>query len=306
MPNLRNLEIMFFTKRFLFSKNFYLRLISLLIVSFSLLSCGIDNSKKDFIISSGDKKGSYFAVATSICDVFNKYHSKQKLTCIAKESKGSDYNLRILARREADLAMIKTVEFNKNFIADAEELNKKTITVAQIHDEDLTFLVSKTSTIRSLSDLNNKIVNIGSIGSSSALIASKYLSDFKIKPKEILHLGATKSFAKICDKKIDAWLYFIGHPNYGFNEILQKCDVRLISLSQKEVHNFTNQFPFLRQSLIDQRHYIKSKEKILTVSSQTILAARDNIDPLIIDLIKNVVINHKDELIRSNPIFKNF
>jgi len=258
-----------------------------------------------FKILSGDKKGSFYAVADSLCKVFNFHHLRDGYQCTALESKGSESNLKSLAAGEADLGIVKTPQFNKFFVKHFSSLENKIDFVTKIHDEYLTILVPKNLKIKSLNDLNNRVVNIGSNGSTSALIAQKYFSDFEIKPEKIVNFGATKSFEFMCNKKIDAWVYFIGHPNDGFLEALNKCDLELITLSTQESANFLKTAPFLREGFIDKELY-KLTQNIETISSETILAARKEIDPKIVMLVQDVFLNHKHDLIAENTIFKGF
>jgi TRAP transporter TAXI family solute receptor len=256
-----------------------------------------------FTIFSGDKKASYYAVASGICNVFNRHYSKSRFECEAIESKGSAKNLELLANGDADFAIIKSSEFNQFFIKDSKELQNKTNFIANIHDEYLTILAQKNLKIKSIADLKNKIVNIGSIGSTSALIIEKYLADFAIKPKEIVNFGAAKSFEMLCDKKIDAWIYFVGHPNSGYKQALEKCDLELVSLSAQEIDNFLKIAPFFKKSSLSKNFYSILKSDLNTISTTTILASKKHLDQRIIDLVKDILINHKDDLIKKNQIF---
>jgi len=203
-----------------------------------------------FTIFSGDKKASFFAVASGICKVFNHHYAKDGYECRAFESKGSEENLYSLAASEADFGIIKTPEFNKFFVKNFSEFENKIEIIAKIHDEYLSILVPKNSQIKSLDNLKGKVVNIGSIGSTSALITQKYFSDFNIQTKKTVNLAASQSFKMMCDKKIDAWVYFIGHPNSGFHEALEKCNLELISISSAEAQNFLKIAPFLKSGVI--------------------------------------------------------
>lgn len=258
-----------------------------------------------FTIFSGDKKASFFAVARGICAVFNRHHGNN-YECIAVVSKGSEKNLHSLASDEADFGIVKTAEFNKIFVKNFSEFENKIDFVARIHDEYLTILVQKKLKIKSLSDLSKRVVNIGSVGSSSALITQKYFSTYDIQPKEIVNFGAAESLKKICDKNIDAWVYFIGHPNVGFQNALEKCDVELISLPQEEAENFLKIAPFLNKGIISREQYSLEAKDIKTISSQTIIAARKGIDQNILKLIQDIIANHKEELMKESAIFKGF
>jgi len=264
------------------------------------------NKKTPFTIFSGDKKASYFAVASGICNVFNLIHAKDNYECVAVASKGSESNLKSLANQEADFAIIKTSDFNKFFVKNFSELENKIDFVAQIHDEYLTILVQKNLKIDSLNDLNDKSVNIGHIGSSSALIIEKYFSNFAINPKKIVNLGAEKSFEMLCNKKIDAWVYFIGHPNTNFQKSLTNCNLKLISLPPQEIQNFLATAPFFKKGIIAKNLYNSLPKNIETISTKTILAARKGIDPKITKLFQDILENHKEELLKENEIFRGF
>jgi len=259
-----------------------------------------------FNIFSGNKKASYYAVANGICNVFNRHYLHQGFECVAVESNGSAENLKLLATGEADLAVIKSSELNQFSINNAKELQNENNLVARIHDEYLTILVQKDCQINNLSDLTNKIVNIGSIGSTSALVVKEYFNDSLIQPKEIVNFGADKSFKMMCDKKIDAWVYFMGHPNDGFKGVLNQCDLKLISLSQDEVNNFLKIAPFLHKDQLARNYYKNLEDNLNTVSSRTFLSSRINLNPKIVELIKNILVNHKEELLTEGDIFKSF
>lgn len=292
----------------LIKKNLQKKII-FLIIFFSLTQCKniFDNySPIKFTIYSGDKSASYYAFALGLCNVFNKHYSSQNFECLPTISKGSLANLTLLANNQADLAIIKTQEFNRFFIANSENLQKNSDFVSDIFDEDLIIITTKKTAIKNLTNLNNKVVNIGSDGSTSALITKKYFTNFAIKPKIILNLSASQSLKKLCKNEIDGWIYFIGHPNLAINQALENCDLEVIKLSKKELNNFRKIAPFLKAKKLTPAHYRSLKNNILTVSSSTILASQRNFNSQIIGLIQDILENHRAELIEQNQIFKNF
>lgn len=267
-----------------------------------------DDYKKEvqFTIFSGDKKATFYKVTSGICNVFNRHYLVEGLRCVAKESAGSETNLHLLSSSEADLAVVKSPEFNNFFVKNSQQLQKKINFVANIHDEYLTVLVQKKLAVKSISDLSDKIVNIGLTGSTSELVIKKYFSDYKIKPKEIVNFGADISLKMMCDKKIDAWIYFIGHPNSGYEEVLKKCDVELIALSENEIANLLKIAAFFQKNTLPKTSYTSLKSDLPTVSSKTILASRKNLDSKIVSLVKKVLVDHKEELVKEGEIFRSF
>jgi len=261
------------------------------------------NEPTQFTIFSGDRKASFYKVASGVCNVFNRHYLNQKFQCIARSSAGSEANLNLLASGEADIAVIKSPEFNKFFIKNSAELQNKTDFVANIHDEYLTIMAQKKLAIKSISDLSGRVVNLGMNGSTSELVISKYFADFEIKPKKIANLGAEKSFEMLCNRRIDAWIYFIGHPNGGYKEALEKCDLELVPLSQNEIVNFLRNAPFFKKTDLPKSYYSTLENDVRTISSKTILASKKNFDPEILDLVKDILTNHREELIKEDVIF---
>lgn len=281
------------------------KIISIIIISTQSSFADITHKKTKFTIFSGDKKASYYAVASGICHVFN-LHYGNKYECQAVESKGSAGNLRSLVSGEADLGIIKTSKLNQLFIKDSPKYNYEKNFITRIHSEHLTILVQKDLNITSISDLKNKSVNIGSEGSSSALVSEKYISKFSINPKKTHHLGASEAFKMMCNNKIDAWIYFIGHPNKGYKKVLDKCNLEMVSIPNNEIENFLSIAPYFEKGKISEKLYSSLSDDVKTISSPTLLSSRDNVDPNIINLIKLVLQKHKKELIEENRIFQSF
>ncbi len=101
----------------------------------------------------------------------------------------------------------------------------------------------------------------------------------------------------MCDKQTDAWVYFVVHPNSGLKEVLEKCDVELISLSKSEIKNFFKILPFLQEKTIAQEFYPSLPRNILTIATPTIIASKKSIDPQIVKMMRDIFDHHKNELV---------
>lgn len=88
--------------------------------------------------------------------------------------------------------------------------------------------------------------------------------------------------------------------------MLEKCDLELIALSQDEVANFLKIAPIFKQTTLSKSYYNNLENDLKTISSETILASRDGLNPKVSELIKNVLLNHQGELIKEAEIFRSF
>ena len=265
-----------------------------------------NNKIEVFSIYAGNKQATFFQVAKSICDVFNRNYLSYGYLCKAIAAKGSVDNLYKAVQGKADFAITKSLDQHMLFLGEKKisHMAKKIQPIVTLHDELFTILVSNNSGIESLDDFDDKIVNIGNVGSSSSLVTEKYLSTYKIKPQITKSLGASEAFKQICNNELDAWAYFVGHPNKNYEKTLKNCDVKLLKVTKQEKQNLGKLFPYLSSNKFNKELYPNLYEDLATVSSSTILIARKNLNPEIIELILDIVENKKSELITEADIFK--
>ncbi len=259
-----------------------------LLLIFSLLfatNCAL--LKKEIRIYSGDKSGTFFSVATKICDEFNQKSAaqNQRFFCRARTSKGSLENLFKIKDEPDSFSIIKAPQFyqqttNINFDF------TKIIIIKKTHDEFLTILVNKNAKINSLKDLKNKRVNIGYFGSGNRILIEKYFKEFSITPAKIFDFGATQSFAALKNNEIDAWIYFIGHPNAGYADLLSDHNFKIISLTNREIKNFQSLTKIFQKTDLDLKKFYNINEKIRTISSETFLAGGAEVEEKAIEIIK--------------------
>ena len=125
--------------------------------------------------------------------------------------------------------------------------------VFSVHPEPFTVVARKDSGIKSFMDLKGKRVNIGNPGSGQR------------GPMEVLMgaLGWTKStFAlaselksseqskALCDNKIDAMVFTVGHPSGSIKEATTSCDTVLVEVSGAAVDKLVADNDFYRTATI--------------------------------------------------------
>jgi len=262
-------------------KKIHLKIILLL-----ALTSNCTSSKKEVRIYSGDKSGTFFVISTKICDDFNRKAEvlDQNFICKTLPSKGSFENLYKIKENAANLGIIKAPEFYQQTTKIDYNFSKIKI-IKKTHDEFLTILVNKNSKINSLKDLKNKRVNIGYVGSGNRILIENYFQKFQIKPKEIFDFGAAKSFSEMKNGKIDAWVYFIGHPNEGYKDVLLQGNFKIISLSNHEIKNFQSLAKIFKKDDLDLKNFYGVDGEIRTISSETFLAGDAGIDGEVVGLI---------------------
>lgn len=176
--------------------------------------------------------------------------------------------------------------------------------ISPLHNEYLTILVKKQTKINSLKDLINKKVNIGAKGSTSSFIIQQFFQKYGYKFNNIHNDKILESVKKICAGELDAILYFIGHPNQTYQEVLNICDVKIISLTNSEIKKLIEFSDSFQKGKINSSLYKNVFFDIKTVYSQSVLIAKNNINPKYVEIIQDIIDNYRDELLKANYIYE--
>ena len=275
----------------------------------------IYKEKKVITIGSGGPAGVYYPIAYSMCQIFNKYNQNQEVVCEAKLSPGAKHNLDAVDNGDFDMGI---AQYN---LEQAAYLGKGSFfgnphpnlrMLFNLHYEYLTIIVKKDSGIEKLSDLKGKRVNLSNLGSGSRVLIDKMiekmgwtLNDFG---KVYEESGSYINKVLCTEGEADAAIYTVGHPNKAFDFILNKCNTKLISLSDVEIKKFIELDPnyYFKES-IAKNTYKAQKSQIDTIAMQIVLFASKNSDQEMIDNFVNILSSHRDELIMSQPsLIKSF
>ncbi len=265
--------------------------------------------KTKFIIGSGTENGGYYPVAVALCEVFNKHNLDKNVVCEAKMSNGAAHNLEAVENGEFDIgisqANLQYDAYNgdKSF---AGRPHKKLRTLLGIHDEYLTIIVKNNSQISSFSDLRGKKINIGNIGSGSSVLFEQMveklgwnMSDFK----KLYQESGSDIDKVLCPGIADAAVYFVGHPNKSFKQMLSDCDTKLVALSEFEIKEFVSISPIhFHSATIPEKVYESITSPINTFASQTILTASAELDKRIVENFIFVISKYRSELVKIQPL----
>ena len=280
-----------------------------IIILVLVIGYGKEFKKKTVTIGSGSKSAMFYPVASSLCEIFNKYNQDEKFSCKAELSKGAEYNLEAVESGEFDIGIVQaTLQYDayKGLGRFVGKPHKNLRTLFNIHDEYLTIIAKKDLNISSFADLRKKRVNVGNPGSGSRVLFSQMIEklgwqmgDFE----EVYEESGSNINKVLCvPGKADAAIYMVGHPNESFAKMINDCDVKLINLTDDEIELFVGLSPKeFSKSFIPENTYEKSHEKISTISSKTILTASAKLDKKFVQNFTKIISEHKDELVKMQP-----
>ncbi|MEJ2394113.1 MAG: TAXI family TRAP transporter solute-binding subunit, partial [Candidatus Thiodiazotropha sp.] len=201
-------------------------------------------------IGTGGLTGVYYPTGGAICRLLNKERRTHGIRCSVESTGGSIFNLNALASGELDFGVAQSdwqyhaYEGSSKFSEQGP--NKDLRAVFSIHSEPFTVMARDDSGIKSFTGLPGNRVNIGNPGSGQRGTMEVLMQtlgwkrdDFKL----VSELKATEQARALCDNKIDAMIYTVGHPNASIKEAATACEAHLVPVTGEAVEKLIAAHP---------------------------------------------------------------
>ncbi|MGW8194776.1 MAG: TAXI family TRAP transporter solute-binding subunit [Desulforhopalus sp.] len=263
-------------------------------------------------IGTGGVTGVYYPTGGAICRLVDKGKKEHGIRCSVESNGGSIYNLNAIAAGELDMGVAQSdLQFyaykgTNNF----EEAgpNKDLRAVFSVHPEPFTVVARADSGIKNFQDLKGKRVNIGNPGSGQRgtmeLVMDKMgwtTDDFKLASE----LKAAEQSAALCDNKVDAIVYVVGHPNGSIKEATTACDAVVVNVSGKEIDELIAANPYYRTAVIPAGMYRGTDEDVKTFGVGATFVSSTAVPPEVIYQVVKAVFENFDDFKKLHPAFAN-
>ncbi len=182
-------------------------------------------------IGTGGQTGVYYVVGGSICRLVNKGTKDHDIKC-THTTGGSVANINGIKAGDLDMGVAQSDWQYHAYNGTApdqfpdgafEELRA----VFSVHPEPFTVVARADSGIKTFDDLKGKRVNVGNPGSGQrgtmeVVMKAKgwTMDDFKLASE----LKSAEQAQALCDNKIDAMIFTVGHPSGSIKEATTSCD----------------------------------------------------------------------------------
>ena len=198
----------------------------------------VQAQQKFMTIGTGGVTGVYYAAGGAICRLVNKDRAKHGFRCSVESTGGSVVNINTIRAGELDFGVSQSdVQYNafngaKQFEKDGKHADLRA--VFSIHPEPFTVLSRKEANIAKFEDLKGKRMNVGNPGSGSRAAMDELLAAMGWKTTDFglaAELKADEHGAALCDNKIDAFFYGVGHPSANIQDPITTCGAKLVPLT---------------------------------------------------------------------------
>jgi hypothetical protein len=261
-------------------------------------------------IGTGGVTGVYYPTGGAICRLVNKSRKEHGIRCSVESTGGSVYNLNAIRAGELDMGVAQSdwqyhAYHGTSQFADAGP-NKDLRAVFSVHPEPFTVVARADSGIKTFTDLKGKRVNIGNPGSGQRGTMEELMKalgwtkdDFKLASE----LKPDEHSKALCDNKIDAFVYTVGHPAGNIQEAASSCDVVLVDVSGPAVDKLVKDNAYYRYATLPGGMYrgTDSDTKTFGVGATFVSSAKVP-EAIIYNVVKGIFENF-DEFKKLHPAF---
>lgn len=262
------------------------------------------------IIGTGSVAGVYYPAGIAICRAINKRVAEHKMLCAPKSTDGSVFNVDNIRSGDLNFGVVQSdVQYYaiKGFGPFKDKgPDRKLRAVFSLHSEPFTVLARADSGIRKFDDLKGKRVNIGNLGSGQrtsmdlVMIAKGWTKD---DFASVMELHAEEQAKALCDDKIDAMVFTVGHPNASIKEASTSCNTVLVDVTGPAIVNLIKKYPYYSAVTIPGGLYKGSPHRTRTFGvTATVVTSSDTPDKVVHDLAQDVFENLVDFKF-SHPAF---
>lgn len=262
-----------------------------------------------FSFGSGNILGGYYATARAICDVINRNPEAEGLRCSPEPTQGSIYNLAMLQVGDQDFSLVQSDWQRAAYLGEslfsgqAPQSNLRS--VMALYPETITILAGADSGIRDTPDLFGRRVDIGPPASgrhASIMALFERLGIAGGQFAELTELTNDLALAELCEGRIDAAIYILGHPSPLISQAIDDCGARMISLSRQELRDTLASGGEYYPIIIPARTYESQAEALESFAVYATVVTRADVSDAIVETFVASVLANRQKLAISNPL----
>jgi TRAP transporter TAXI family solute receptor len=283
-----------------------------LVFSLSMTPVTMAAESSFITIGTGGVTGVYYPTGGSICRLVNKGRKKHGVRCSVESTGGSVYNLNTIRAGELDMGVAQSDwqfhAYHGSSKFEDKGANKELRAVFSVHPEPFTVVARKDSGIKNFMDLKGKRVNIGNPGSGQRGTMEVLMgalgwkkSDFSLASE----LKSAEQSSALCDNKIDAMVFTVGHPSGSIKEATTTCDTLIVEVSGAAVDKLVKDNDYYRAATIPGGMYRGNDKDVKTFGVGATFVSSTNTPTDTVYVVVKSVFENFDGFRKLHPAFAN-
>lgn len=273
----------------------------------AVLLSGCEGGQTYLSIGTGGTGGIYYPFGGALASRMSARDPERDYT--AEVSGASVENIKRLQQNQIELGFGLTSTIVGAYNGTSEEFPQAVPDlriVAPMWPQPVNILVRRGSDIRSLYDVRGRRVAVGPAGSGTALVSRDLLEAHGLSLDDIdaQYLTFSESASAIRDGSIDLAIVPVGYPAAAILEATTQADVSLIPLEGPQIDSLVAARPFYYESVIPAGVYRGQDEDVPTIFEMNWIMARESLDPAVVKLVLDVLLQDREQLNQVNEIVK--
>lgn len=270
------------------------------------------SAETNIVIGTGGETGVYFQVGGAICKLVNRGTADHDVKC-THTTGGSVSNINGIRAGDLDLGVAQSDWQYHAYNGTApdkfpdgafEDLRA----VFSVHPEPFTVVARADSGISTFEDLVGKRVNVGNPGSGARATMEVVMEKMGWTMDSFAlaaDLNSKEQAAALCDNKVDAIVFTVGHPAGTIKEATTTCDSVLISVDNDAVRGLANDNDFYAMATIPGGMYKGTDADVTTFGVGATFVASAQTDEEVVYQIVKAVFDNFDRFKKMHPAFAN-
>ena len=263
-------------------------------------------------IGTGGVTGVYYPTGGAICRLVNKGRKEHGVRCSVESTGGSVYNLNTIRQGELDFGVAQSDwqyhAYNGTSKFEDQGPYENLRAVFSVHPEPFTVVARADSGISSFADLEGKRVNIGNPGSGqrgTMEVVMGALGWDKSTFALASELKSAEQSQALCDNKIDAMIFTVGHPSGSIKEATTSCDSVLVPVTGAEIDKLVGDNDYYRHATIPGGMYRGSDDDTETFGVGATFVSSTDVPDEVVYVIVKAVFENFDQFKKLHPAFAN-
>jgi len=277
------------------------------------LVAGTAQAQQQFIsIGTGGVTGVYYPTGGAICRLVNKGRKTHGIRCSAESTGGSVYNINTVRAGELEFGVAQSDwqyhAYNGTSKFEDQGKFESLRAVFSVHPEPFTVMARSGSGISSFEDLKGKRVNVGNPGSGVRATAEVVMDAFGMTMDDFAlaaELKGSEMAQALCDDKIDATIYTVGHPAAAITEATNTCDVDFVEVSGDEIQSLIDDNPFYRTAMIPAGMYKGQEADANTFGVGATFVSSADVSEDVVYVVVKAVFDNFEDFKKLHPAFAN-
>jgi TRAP transporter TAXI family solute receptor len=281
-------------------------------IATAALSAGTVNAQEFITIGTGSVTGVYYPTGGAICKLVNKGRKTHNIRCSVESTGGSIYNINTMRAGELDFGVVQSDwqyhGYNGTSKFSEQGEYKKLRAMFSLHTEPFNIIARSDSGINNVSDLAGKRVNIGNPGSGDRATMSVVMDSFgwtNDSFKLAAELKGSERSQALCDNKIDAFIYMVGHPNGSIKEATTSCDAQLVSATGENIDKIVQNNPYYAYTYLPSGTYRGTDYDVNSFGVAATMVTTTDVSENVAYNLAKAVFENFDTFKRLHPAFAN-